>query len=168
MTLTGCEPNQTASIFEAVFVLSQFRKRGTSPSVPRFSSKIGVDTPSDLFYIVSMQSRTNRPDPLGEFETLVLMAVVRLGSEAYGMRIHHELESTARRRCSLGALYTTLDRLEVKGYVASQVGEPTPERGGRAKKYFQIKAHGERALKESYAATRRMAEGIEPLLGGGL
>lgn len=122
-----------------------------------------------LFYIVSMRSRkseTRRYDPLGEFETLVLMAILRLGDSAYGMRIHLELEEQAGRRCSYGALYTTLDRLEQKGYVSSWTGDPTPERGGRAKKYFQIEALGEAALKQAYAATRRMAQGIEPLLGG--
>jgi PadR family transcriptional regulator, regulatory protein PadR len=94
------------------------------------------------------------------------MAVLRLGSDAYGMRIHRELETTAQRRCSLGALYTTLDRLEAKGYVSSRVGEPTPSRGGRAKKFFHIKAFGASALRGSYAATVRMAKGIEPMLGG--
>ena len=113
-----------------------------------------------------MQSRTNRPEPLGEFETLVLMAVLRLENDAYGARIHQELENTARRKCSLGALYTTLDRLEDKGYISSYVGDPTPERGGRAKKYIRIKALGALALKQSYAATIRMAKGIEPMLGG--
>jgi DNA-binding PadR family transcriptional regulator len=113
-----------------------------------------------------MQSRTNKTDPLGEFEALVLMAVLRLGDDAYGMRIHHELETTARRKCSFGALYTTLDRLEKKRYVSSHVGEPTPERGGRAKKFFTIEAAGTRAVKASYAATRRMASGIEPVIGG--
>jgi PadR family transcriptional regulator PadR len=116
-----------------------------------------------------MQSRKNemrRQDPLGEFETLVLFAILRLGEDAYGMRIHLEIEDRARRRCSLGALYTTLDRLEHKGYVSSHLGEATHERGGRAKKYFQIKAAGDLALKNAYATTRRMAEGLEPQLGG--
>jgi DNA-binding PadR family transcriptional regulator len=94
------------------------------------------------------------------------MAVLRLGGDAYGMRIHQELEVTAGRTCSLGALYTTLDRLETKGYVSSRVGEPTAERGGRAKRFFKLKAVGAAALKASYAATLRMARGIEPLLGG--
>jgi PadR family transcriptional regulator, regulatory protein PadR len=113
-----------------------------------------------------MQSRRNRKcDPLGEFETLVLMAVLRLGDEAYGMRIHDELENRACRRCSYGALYTTLDRLEQKGYVSSAIGEPTSERGGRAKKYFKVDNMGKSALRESCRATRRMAAGIEPQLG---
>lgn len=114
-----------------------------------------------------MQSRRNGScDPLGEFETLVLMAVLRLGGDAYGMRIHQELETRGGRRCSYGALYTTLDRLEQKGYVSSSVGEPTPERGGRAKKFIRIDSLGKAALRQSYRATRRMAEGIETQLGG--
>jgi PadR family transcriptional regulator PadR len=114
-----------------------------------------------------MQSRRNQNcDPLGEFEALVLMAVLRLGDDAYGMRIHVELEDRAGRRSSYGALYTTLDRLEQKGYVSSSVGEPTPERGGRAKKYFKLDNLGKAALRQSYRATRRMAEGMEPQLGG--
>lgn len=126
-----------------------------------------LDTIFDLFYIVSMQSRRNgKCDPLGEFETLVLMAVLRLDGDAYGMRIHQELEDRGGRLCSYGALYTTLDRLEQKGYVSSSVGEPTPERGGRAKKYFKIDSAGKAALRQSYEATRRMAQGIEPQLGG--
>ena len=96
----------------------------------------------------------------------MLMALLRLGEDAYGMSIHRELETTAGRKCSLGALYTTLDRLEEKGYVSSSVGEPTPERGGRAKKYFKIDNLGKAALKQAYRATKRMAEGIEPQLGG--
>jgi DNA-binding PadR family transcriptional regulator len=126
-----------------------------------------LDSEIDIFYIVSMQSRRNRKlDPLGEFEMLVLMAVLRLGTDAYGMRIHAELEDCARRRCSYGALYTTLERLEQKGYLSSVIGEPTAERGGRAKKYFKVQGAGTVALRRSYSATRRMAEGIEPHLEG--
>ena len=114
-----------------------------------------------------MQSRTNHKcDPLGEFEALVLMAVLRLAEDAYGMRIHEELENRAGRRCSYGALYTTLDRLEQKGYVSSSVGEPTAERGGRAKKYFKVDNMGRAALRQSYQATLRMAQGLGPVLGG--
>jgi PadR family transcriptional regulator PadR len=120
----------------------------------------------DIYYIVSMQRRRNKPhDPVGEFETLVLMAVLRLRDDSYGMRIHREIEDRAGRRCSLGALYTTLERLEKKGYVSSRVGESTPERGGRAKKYFKLQARGASALREAYSATMKMAHGIEPLLG---
>jgi len=125
-----------------------------------------LDKHYDLFYFVSMQTRRNGShDSLGEFEALVLMAVLRLGRDAYGMRIHDELENRAKRSCSYGALYTTLDRLEQKGYVSSSIGEPTPERGGRAKKYFKVDNMGKAALRQSVQATQRMAEGME-LLGG--
>ena len=114
-----------------------------------------------------MQRRRNEKcESLGEFETLVLMAVVRLQKYAYGMRIHQEIETRAERRCSYGALYTTLDRLEQKGYVSSRIGESTHERGGRAKKFFKIDSAGKAALRQSYGATRRMAQGIEPQWGG--
>jgi PadR family transcriptional regulator PadR len=130
-------------------------------------AKEPLTVPIDMFYIVTMQSRRNgKLESLGEFETLVLMAVLRLDKDAYGMRIHQEIETRARRRCSYGALYTTLDRLEQKGYVSSKVGEPTAERGGRAKKFFQVEGLGAATLKQNFRATLRMAEGIEPLIGG--
>jgi PadR family transcriptional regulator PadR len=103
---------------------------------------------------------------LGEFEQLVLWALVRLGDDAYGTTIHSEIESRARRTCALGALYTTLDRMETKGLISSRMGEPTPERGGRAKKYFCIEGAGARALKDSYETTQRMAKGLVPKLEG--
>lgn len=105
-------------------------------------------------------------DWLGEFEQVVLLAVLRLRGDAYGFRVQQEIQQRSGRTCSLGALYTTLDRLEKKGFVSSWVGEPTPERGGRAKKYFKVEASGELALKQSYAANQSMVAGLEPLLGG--
>jgi DNA-binding PadR family transcriptional regulator len=108
-------------------------------------------------------------DALGEFEQLVLLALVRVGQDAYGVPIHEELSSRARRAVSVAAVYKTLERLETKGYVASRVGEPTPERGGRRRKYFALEAAGRHALKESLAALRRMTAGFESdLPGGGL
>lgn len=83
---------------------------------------------------------------LGEFERAVLLALVGLRDDAYGMRIRQELEDRLGRAVSIGAVYTTLDRLEQKGFVRSYWGEPTPERGGRAKKYFEILAPGATAL----------------------
>jgi PadR family transcriptional regulator, regulatory protein PadR len=105
---------------------------------------------------------------LGEFEQLVLWSVVRLGNQGYGTTIQREIESRAKRTCALGALYTTLDRMEQKGLISSRVGEPTAERGGRAKRYFQIEGAGAHALKESYEATQRMAKGLIPKLEGAL
>jgi PadR family transcriptional regulator, regulatory protein PadR len=131
--------------------------------------QIALDKSFYNYYIVCMQCRENKNGkPLGEFEALVLMAILRLGENAYGMRVHQELETTARRRCSLGALYTTLDRLEEKGYLSSRIGEATRERGGRAKKYLRVEAAGSLALRQAYQASCRMAEGIEPILGGSL
>lgn len=130
-----------------------------------------LDKLCHIFYIVSVQSRKNKStktEQLGELRALVMMAILRLGKDAYGMRIHREIEERARRRCSYGALYTTLDRLEEKGYVSSWVGDPTPARGGRAKKFFRIEAPGASALRSTYSATIEMARGIEPLLEGAL
>jgi PadR family transcriptional regulator PadR len=105
---------------------------------------------------------------LGEFEQLILLALLRLGSDAYGMRIRREIVERTERRISLGAVYTTLERLEAKGFVSSWVGEPTAERGGRAKKFFRIEASGGSALKRSLAASANMVAGLEPALGGGV
>ena len=86
---------------------------------------------------------------MGEFERAVLLAVIRLGEDAYGVRIRQELENRLRRAVSFGAVYTTLDRLEEKGMVSSQLGEPTAQRGGRAKKFFRVEPAGLRALEHA-------------------
>lgn len=87
-------------------------------------------------------------DRLGRFEEIVLLALVRL-RETYGVPIRREIAERTGRDVSFGAVYTTLERLERKGYVSSRIGEPTPERGGRAKRYFRIEAPGVRALNET-------------------
>jgi PadR family transcriptional regulator PadR len=102
---------------------------------------------------------------LGDFEQHVLLAILRLGEAAYGMRIHQELQEIAGRKASLGAIYTTLERLEEKDLVRSSIGEATPERGGKAKKYFQINASGVTSLKRSLESIESMKAGLEPLLG---
>lgn len=99
-------------------------------------------------------------DVLGEFEMVVLMAVIRLRENAYGMTLRREILERTGRDVSIGALYTTLDRLEHKGYVSSWVGDPTPERGGRAKKFFKIEAPGQHALGESLNALKKMGTGL--------
>jgi PadR family transcriptional regulator, regulatory protein PadR len=90
-------------------------------------------------------------DSLGEFEVLVLTGVIAGGTSAYGMTVHEEVEklAPARRNVSLGAIYTTLGRLEEKGFVESWFGDPTAERGGRAKKFYRITAPGKRALNDA-------------------
>ncbi len=98
---------------------------------------------------------------LGEFEQLVLLAVLRLGDDAYGVTVHREIERRAGRRVSLGTVYTTLTRLEAKGCVLARIGEPTTERGGRRKKYFVILPLGRSALQHSFAALRKMTRGLD-------
>jgi len=105
-------------------------------------------------------------DYLGEFELLVMLAVLRLGSNAYGMMIRREIEDVAERSASLGAVYTTLERLEDKGFLSSAVGEATEERGGRAKKYFKVTASGAGAVKRSVKSTDAMKAGLGPAWGG--
>ena len=97
---------------------------------------------------------------LGEFEQLVLLALLRLGDEAYGMTVRREIGERASRDVSIGAVYATLDRLEEKGLVKSRLGEPTDERGGRAKKCFTMTGAGARALERSQDAVRQMLEGL--------
>jgi PadR family transcriptional regulator PadR len=98
---------------------------------------------------------------LGEFEQLVLMAMLRLEADAYGATIRRDIEARTGRRLAISAVYTTLDRLEQKGCVRSWIGEPTAERGGRRRKHFTLKPAGARALRSAYAAYTDMAAGLE-------
>jgi PadR family transcriptional regulator PadR len=96
---------------------------------------------------------------LGEFEYLILAATVRLGDDAYGAAIVHEIESTTRRKCSIGGLYTTLDRLEAKGMIKTWMGNPTPERGGRSKRMVRVLAKGIEAATAFYEAVSNLSHG---------
>ena len=97
---------------------------------------------------------------MGEFEQLVLLALLRLNNDAYGMEVREEIEKRTGREISYGAVYTTLDRLERRGYVAHRLGDATPERGGRAKKYFQALPEGRDALRATRQALTVMWEGV--------
>jgi DNA-binding PadR family transcriptional regulator len=97
---------------------------------------------------------------MGEFEQLVLLALLRLDNDAYGMEVREEIEKRTGREISYGAVYTTLDRLEQKGYVAHRLGEATPERGGRARKYFQALPEGREALRATQQALTVMWKGV--------
>lgn len=107
-------------------------------------------------------SKIKKDKNLGEFEILVLAALVRLGTDAYGVSIRQEIETRTGRPVSVGALYATLSRMEEKGYVASRMGEATPERGGRAKRHYVIKAEGQAQLEKSIFALGKMLKGIKP------
>jgi DNA-binding PadR family transcriptional regulator len=102
---------------------------------------------------------------LGEFEQIVLLAVLRLRDAAYGVSIRQEIAQRTDRDPASGALYTTLDRMEQKGLVKSRMGDPTPERGGRAKRYYTVTLSGNAALARAQNAYQRMLEGLE-LPGG--
>jgi DNA-binding PadR family transcriptional regulator len=98
---------------------------------------------------------------LGEFEQVVLLVILRLGDDAYGVTIRSEIENCTGRDPAPGALYTTLDRLEEKGLVRSQMGDPTPERGGRSKRYFTVSAKGLKAVTHAIRNYQRLLEGLE-------
>ena len=102
--------------------------------------------------------------PLGDFEQLVLLGVLRLADEAYGASIRQEIHARSGRDVSINAVYTTLDRLEGKGFVRSWVGEPTPQRGGRRRKFYALKPPGVAALRQAYRALTAMADGLETRL----
>ncbi len=97
---------------------------------------------------------------LGEFEYLLLTAAARLGEGAYGAAMRQEIEEATGRDCSIGALYTTLDRLEAKGFVKTWMGDPTPQRGGRPKRMVRVTAKGAQAASEFYAAVTRVSRGV--------
>jgi len=96
---------------------------------------------------------------MGEFEYLILTSAARLGTDAYGASIRKEIEKATGRPCSIGALYTTLDRLEKKGFVKTWMGEPTAERGGRSKRLVQVTATGVEEAKDFFRAIARISRG---------
>jgi len=106
-------------------------------------------------------------ETLGQFEQLILTSLTILGTDAYGMTIHEKVEDLTNklRHVSLGSVYTTLDRLEQKGYVRSWFSDPTPERGGRSKRFFEITGTGQRVLKESMRFADNMLTGLREIGG---
>jgi PadR family transcriptional regulator PadR len=103
-------------------------------------------------------------DYLGEFEQMVLLAIMRLGDDAYGLGVREELERVGGRSPSSGALYTTLDRMERKGLLASRAGEATSARGGRPRRYVGLTPQGTAALQRSREALLRLWDGLETSL----
>jgi len=96
---------------------------------------------------------------LGEFEYVLITTAAALGEQAYGAAIREEIARTTGRRCSLGALYTTIDRLETKGLLKTWMGDATPQRGGRAKRMIRVTAKGVQAAKDFYDAVTRVSRG---------
>jgi len=106
------------------------------------------------------------PESLGQFEQIILTAILSLRDKAYGVTIHEKaVQLAAPKRISLGAVYVTLDRLEDKGLISSRLSDPTPERGGRSKRFYHLEALGERALEESAATAKRVWETVAEIWG---
>lgn len=102
------------------------------------------------------------PASIGQFEQLVMTAILRCGRNAYGVTIHEAVEQlSGAKRVALGAVYVTLDRLEDKGLISSWLSDPTPERGSRSKRHYRLAADGERALRESVLTARRICAAVE-------
>jgi DNA-binding PadR family transcriptional regulator len=106
-----------------------------------------------------------RRNHLGNLELMVMLVLIRLGDDAYGVPISRELAKTIGREVSLGSIYATLERLEAKGLVTSALGEPTQERGGRAKRYFRLNSKGLRQVRETQRALKKLWQGLRQLEG---
>lgn len=102
-----------------------------------------------------------QPEHLGEFEHYLLLTLAQLKGKSYGAEIRNTLKSMINRDSSIGALYATLERMEKKGFVISSVGEPTPERGGRAKRYFELTAEGKTMLRQTHEKLNIMWKGLK-------
>jgi PadR family transcriptional regulator, regulatory protein PadR len=103
---------------------------------------------------------------IGQFEQLVLTAVLTLEENAYGVTIHASVQELAGpKTVSLGAVYATLDRLEDKGFIRSWLSDPTPERGGRSKRHYRLESSGERALHDSALSAKRVCDNLERIWG---
>lgn len=102
---------------------------------------------------------------LGEFELMILLAVIQLGEEAYGVPISRELESHRGRTVSVGSVYAALERLEAKGLIESSLGDPTPERGGKAKRYFRVTREGLRQVHETRRVLSKLWRTLPELKG---
>jgi len=103
---------------------------------------------------------------LGEFELMVMLVLIRLGEDAYGVPIGRAIEEASRREVALGSVYAALERLEEKGFVASSVGDPTPERGGRAKRYFRVTKAGMQQVRKTRQTLINLWRGLPQLDGG--
>jgi DNA-binding PadR family transcriptional regulator len=102
---------------------------------------------------------------LGDFELMVMLALLRLGDDAYGVPISREIEQQSGREVALGSVYATLERLEGRGLVSSHLGKPTAERGGKAKRYFRVTSNGLRKAQETRRALMKLWRGLPELEG---
>ena len=112
-----------------------------------------------VYFFAIIELMTER-SYLGEFELMILLAVIHLGDEAYGVPISRELEAHRGRDVSVGSVYAALERLEAKGLVTSSLGDPTPERGGKAKRYFRVTREGLRQVHDTRRVLIRLWQGL--------
>jgi PadR family transcriptional regulator PadR len=117
--------------------------------------------PSDMFHKMKHIARTGPGFAIGEFEQVVLLALIRLGADTYGAAIRREIEARTGRELAISAVYITLDRLESKGFVRSRIGDPTPQRGGRRRKHFTLLPAGRRAIVQVCRTFSLMVEGLD-------
>ncbi|MGA8729146.1 MAG: PadR family transcriptional regulator [Terracidiphilus sp.] len=117
-----------------------------------------------IYFFTIVELMTER-SYLGEFELMILLAVIHLGDEAYGVPISRELERHRGRDVSVGSVYAALERLENKGLVASSLGDPTPERGGKAKRFFRITKSGLRQVQETRQVLSKLWQSLPDLKG---
>jgi PadR family transcriptional regulator, regulatory protein PadR len=117
---------------------------------------------TDIFRILEYMDKGAH---LRDFELMILLVVLRLGEDAYGVPIARELKVQGRREVSLASVYATLESLQEKGLVSSVLADPTPERGGRAKRYFSVTAHGLRKVRETQRLLVRLWRGVPGLQG---
>jgi PadR family transcriptional regulator PadR len=115
-----------------------------------------------MYYGAGQIGLMKHVDTLGEFEQAVLLAIVHLGDNAYGVTIRREIEARTGRSIAVGALYTALERLERKGLVRSTTSDPTPQRGGRSRRHFTVRPAGAAALERSRDMMQRMWSGLKP------
>jgi PadR family transcriptional regulator, regulatory protein PadR len=120
-----------------------------------------LDSIGNFLYITEQMKRGQL---LGSLEHIILLALARLDGGGHGMIVRREIEERTGRNISIGAVYATLERLEAKGYVSSFTGEPTPERGGRAKRLFRVESAGKRALQVSEQTIRSMTADLKDRL----
>jgi len=123
----------------------------------------GSLTDDDHFFI--LREHMANPNPVSNFELMVMLALIRLGDEAYGVPISKEIEEHSGHDVALGSVYAALERLHGRGFVTSSVGEPTAERGGRAKRYFKITGKGVKVVMKTQQTLTRLWAGIPRLEG---
>ena len=147
---------QTAYLTVADGAFRDNQPEGVARLAANFSYPRGV-------YMIHNPNHMGKPDPSsppGELEQLVLLALLRLGPDAYGATIRREIEARTGRDLATSVVWVTLDRLETRGLVRSRIGDPTPQRGGRRRKHFALLPAGHRAIAQACRTFHRMVEGL--------